>query len=308
MSASVAPVFPSIVRPFQIEGSSVRGRLVRLGATYADVLGGHDYPPPVARLLGETLALSAALSTSLKYDGTFILQTSSNGPVRMLVADVTSDGGVRGYARYRKAELPEESDPDTEVPALLGSGHLAFTVDQGPDTQRYQGIVALEGETMSDVAIAYFRQSEQIETAIVLAADPGTGTGDARAAALLLQRLPKAERRDMDPEEEEESWRNAVVLMNTVTPDEMLDPNTSTNGLLYRLYHEQGVRVFDGRPLHFACRCSREKVARTLASFSPDELKDMKTDEGLIVATCEFCHSEYAFDDAQLAELRRTLS
>jgi molecular chaperone Hsp33 len=302
---SVEPVFPSIVRPFQLEGSNVRGKLVRLGATYAEILAAHEYPPIVAELLGETLALSAALSTSLKYDGTFILQTSSDGPVRMLVADVTSEGGMRAYARYRPEDIIAVPPREGLVPRLLGSGHIAFTVDQGPDTVRYQGITALEGETLSDVAVAYFRQSEQLETEIMLAADPGTGGGTARAAALMLQRLPKPERNTLDPEEDEEAWRNAVVLMKSTTADEMLDPNLSTNGLLYRLYHENGVRVFDGKPLRFSCRCSRDKVARTLASFSAEDLQDMKTDEGLIVATCEFCRAEYRFDDAQLEELRK---
>ena len=174
---SVAPSFPSIVRPFQLEGSNVRGKLVRLGATYAEILAAHDYPPIVAELLGETLALSAALSTSLKYDGTFILQTSSDGPVRMMVADVTSDGGMRAYARYRADEIIAHPPHEGIVPALLGSGHIAFTVDQGPASERYQGITALEGGTLSEVAVAYFRQSEQLETAIMLAADPGAGGG-----------------------------------------------------------------------------------------------------------------------------------
>ena len=283
----------------------MRGKLVRLGATYAEILAAHEYPPVVAELLGETLALSAALSTSLKYDGTFILQTSSDGPVRMLIADVTSAGGMRAYARYRAEDIIAVPPQAGVVPALLGSGHIAFTVDQGPNTERYQGITALEGDTLSDVAVTYFRQSEQLETEIMLAADPGRGGGSARAAALMLQRLPRPEHPAIESEEEEESWRNAVVLMKSITADEMLDPNLSTNGLLYRLYHENGVRVFDGKPLHFACRCSRDKVARTLAAFSVSDLEDMKTDEGLIVATCEFCRAEYAFDEPQLEELRQ---
>jgi molecular chaperone Hsp33 len=303
MTASASPIFPSIVRPFQLEGCDVRGKLVRLGSAYADILAPHDYPSSVARLLGELLALSAALSTSLKYNGTFSIQTTSNGPIRMIMADVQSDGGMRAYARYRAEAL--DDDGDGTVTDLMGSGHIAFTVDQGPDTTRYQGITAIEGESLTDCAAAYFRQSEQLETEIMLFADPG-GTGhDPRAAALMLQRLPRPERPSVDPEEEDENWRNAVVLMKSMTADELLDPNISADGLLYRLYHETGVRVFDGRPLRFHCRCSRERVANTLASFSADDLKDMKTEAGLIVATCEFCGADYTFDDDQLAELRR---
>jgi len=307
MTASASPIFPSIVRPFQLEGCDVRGKLVRLGSAYADILAPHDYPPSVARLLGELLALSAALSTSLKYDGTFTIQTSSDGPIRMIMADVQSDGGMRAYARYRPDAIEGalDDDGDATIGDLLGSGHIAFTVDQGPDTTRYQGITAIEGESLSDCANTYFRQSEQLETEIMLVAEPGGEGHDARAAALMLQRLPRPQRQITDPEEDDEKWRNAVVLMKSMSADELLDSQIPTDNLLYRLYHETGVRVFDGRPLRFHCRCSRERVANTLASFSADDLKDMKTDAGLIVATCEFCGTSYTFDDDQLAELRR---
>jgi molecular chaperone Hsp33 len=303
MTASASPVFPSIVRPFQLEGCDVRGKLVRLGSAYADILAPHDYPSSVARLLGELLALSAALSTSLKYDGTFTIQTSSNGPIRMIMADVQSNGGMRAYARYHADAIDEASD--ATIAELLGSGHIAFTVDQGPDTTRYQGITAIEGESLTDCANTYFRQSEQLETEIMLAAQPGGEGHDARAAALMLQRLPRPERSVVDPEEDDEKWRNAVVLMKSMSAAELLNSDIQTDQLLYRLYHETGVRVFEGRPLRFHCRCSRERVANTLASFSSDDLKDMKTDAGLIVATCEFCRTDYTFDDDQLAELRR---
>jgi len=303
MTASASPIFPSIVRPFQLEGCDVRGKLVRLGSAYADILAPHEYPTPVARILGETLALAAALSTSLKFDGTFTIQTSSDGPIRMVMADVQSEGGMRAYARYHADALPD--DEEAGVPELLGTGHIAFTVDQGPDTTRYQGITALDGETMSDCANIYFHQSEQLETEIVLTADPGGPGRDARAAALMLQRLPRPERAGVDPEEDDEKWRSAIILMKSMTSEELLDPAVSADRLLYRLYHETGVRVFDGRPLRFHCRCSRERVANTLASFSAADLQDMKTDEGLIVATCEFCRTDYTFDDAQLAQLRR---
>lgn len=302
MTASASPIFPSIVRPFQLEGCDVRGKLVRLGVAYGDILAPHDYPPSVARLLGELLALAAALSTSLKFDGTFSIQTSSNGPIRMIMADVQSNGGMRAYARYNADDLDDADD--ATIAELLGSGHIAFTVDQGPDTTRYQGITAIEGESLTDCANTYFRQSEQLETEIMLVAEPSGNGRDARAAALMLQRLPRPERSVVDPEEDDEKWRNAVVLMKSMSADELLDADIPTDQLLYRLYHETGVRVFEGRPLRFHCRCSRDRVANTLASFSADDLKDMKTDAGLIVATCEFCRTDYTFDDDQLAELR----
>jgi molecular chaperone Hsp33 len=299
-------VFPSEVQPFSIEGANVRGRLVRLGQAYADILGSHDYPAEVANLMGELSAMTVSLADSLKYDGLFILQTQSDGPMSMMVVDITSQGTMRGYARYDTEKLADIQG-QTSVPHLMGSGHIAFTVDQGGDMERYQGITALEGASLAECAQSYFRQSEQLETAILLAADPETK----RAAALMIQKMPASgeganQRLNLTPEEDDETWRNAVVLMSSMTTDEMLDPELSSWDLLYRLYHEDGVRIYDNKKLSFQCRCSGEKVAATLASFAPKELTDMKTEEGLIVATCEFCRADYKFDDAALESLRNS--
>jgi molecular chaperone Hsp33 len=301
-------MFPSEVQPFSIEGANVRGRLVRLGQAYADILGSHDYPTEVANLMGELSAMTVSLADSLKYDGLFILQTQSDGPVSMMVVDIASQGTMRGYARYDIDKLADV-EGQTSVPHLMGSGHIAFTVDQGPDMERYQGITALEGASLAECAQSYFRQSEQLETAILLAADPKTKV----AAALMIQKMPASgeganQRLNLTPEEDDESWRNAVVLMSSMTTDEMLDPELSSWDLLYRLYHEDGVRIYDNKQLSFQCRCSGDKVAATLASFAPEELADMKTDEGLIVATCEFCRTDYKFDDAALESLRNSQS
>ena len=292
------------VQPFRIEGANVRGRLARLGPTYQEILRPHDYPLPVARLLGETLALTAALATTVKLeDGVFILQTQGDGPVGMMVADVTSGGDVRGYARYDDSAFAAGADeiPAT-VPHLLGAGHLAFTVDQGAGAERYQGITDIEGATIAECAQSYFRQSEQLETAIMLAAQPSEDDFPPRAAVLMIQRMPGEDRVIMTQDEEEEHWRNAVILMSSLTVEELLDPRINDNQLLYRLYHEKGVRLYESRPMRFHCRCSRDKVERTLAAFPPSELDDMKTDDGFIVATCEFCQSEFKFDDDGLAQ------
>ncbi len=296
--------FPNIIRPFQIEGSDVRGRLVRMGGAFDKVLEQHNYRAPVARLIGETLALAAALASTVKYAGVFNFQAQGSGPVNLVVADVDSEGGLRGYARYDEAAFEAEPKIEQSIPKLMGSGHLAFTVDQGADTDRYQGITPLEGATLSECAQIYFRTSEQLETAILLASDlEGDGS---RAGALLLQRMPDTPDFMRSEEDRDEEWRNAVVLMSSLTPAEVLNPEIPTNGVLYRLYHENGVRVFDSRSIEFRCRCSRDKIARALASFEPDSLADMKTDAGLIVATCEFCHTDYEFDDGQIGQLRGT--
>ncbi len=291
--------FGDFIQPFQIEAPGVRGRLVRLGPALASALKGHGYPPPAARLLAEAVALAAVLASGLKYDGVFTLQIQGDGPISLMVADVTSDGALRGYARVDAARFDDSGGGDAPVPRLLGAGHLAFTVDQGPNTERYQGITPLEGASLTDCAHTYFRQSEQLQTAIVLSATDLRGEAP-RAAALMIQRLPTSLR--IDPESDDD-WRRAVILTSSVTPAELLDPALSVDAVLYRLFHEDGVRVFQRRSLLHRCRCSRERVSRTLASFPREEVAAMADDDGLIRVTCEFCRAEYVFDDVALASL-----
>ena len=295
---------PDILQPFRIEGANIRGRVARLCGSYEGILGTHDYPEPVARILGETIALSAAISTSLKFDGIFYLQTQGDGPIPMLVADVTSAGQMRGYARCKEEAFPLSDNTSPTVPQLLGSGHLAFTLDQGARTDCYQGIVALEGETIAECAQSYFEQSEQLETAIMVVAQPVADDFPPRAAIIMLQKMPGEDRLILTADEEEEHWRNAVILMNSLTTEELLDPRLSLDRLLYRLFHEKGVRLYDKKEISYRCRCAREKLAETLASFSSEELADMKTETGEITATCEFCRTVYAFDDVALDAIR----
>lgn len=288
--------FGDWIQPFQIEALGVRGRLVRLGPAVETVLGRHRYPAAVAGMLAETLALTAVLASAFKYDGVFTLQTQGDGAIGTLIADVTSDGKLRGYARFDSDRLAAARPPASggPVPRLLGAGHLAFTVDQGPDMDRYQGIAELQGATLADCLHAYFRTSEQLQTAIGTAVSP-----QSRAAALMVQRLPAA-KNVLDSAEDD--WRRAVILMSTVTEAEMLDPGLADADLLYRLFHEDGVRLFRPRPLRHGCRCSRDKVAATLGSFARAEVEDM-AENGTVTVTCEFCKEDYVFDEAALAEL-----
>ncbi len=299
-----------LIQPYQIERFALRGRLVRLGAVADTILTQHDYPAPVAALLGETLALAAVLAGALKYKGVFTLQTKGDGPVSMLVADVTSEGNMRGYAQFDAARLGAALDGPVEgpVPRLLGGGHLAFTVDQGPETERYQGIVDLTGATMAECAHHYFRQSEQLETAILLGCERvEETTGEApswRAAGITLQRMPVSGGGGLpfDEDDEEDGWRRSLALMATVRGDELLGPAPGPHDLLYRLYHEDGVRVFSPRRLAAHCRCGREGVAATLTALPRDELADMKIG-GNVVVTCQFCNVDYVFDDSQIDAL-----
>jgi len=303
MSETVPQQFGDLVQPFQIEALGIRGRLVRLSDSLDTAIKAHGYPPAVVGLLAETMTLAVTLSAALKYEGVFILQTEGDGPVKMLVADVTSEGGLRGYARFDEEQVAvAQGNVGGEVPRLLGAGHLAFTVDQGPDTERYQGITELVGATIAECAQAYFRQSEQMETAISLCAAPIKAGESPRAAALVVQRLPSGEEGTIARDDDDEAWRRAVVLMSSITAGELLDPSLTPSEILYRLYHEDGVRVYRQKTIEHSCRCSRERVARTLASFPRDEI-DAMSEGGQVAVTCEFCMAEYVFDDGQLDDL-----
>ena len=303
-----------LVLPFRLGRVATRGRLVRLGPAVDQMLSQHDYPAPVSQLLGELLALGAVLSSTLKYDGFFTLQTRSEGAVRLMVADITSSGEMRGYANidadaYAEA-VAQAAGESPSVPRLLGGGHLAFTVDQGPDMERYQAIVALEGESLAACAHNYFQQSEQIDTGIMLTCDQVGGNW--RAGALMLQRMPtdggNAEDEegfgmamDMpgDTDGDDEDWHRAIILMSSVTPAEMLDPTLPATDLAYRLFHEEHVRGYSAREMRFGCRCSRARITRTLQGLPQAEMSDMLED-GKIEVRCQFCNSSETFDEQAL--------
>lgn len=296
-----------LIQPFQIDTSGLRGRLVRLGPAVDAVLGRHDYPPSVARMLGEALALAAALAGGLKYDGVFTLQTKGDGAIAMMVADVTSAGDLRGYAQFdaeRLARATAAGDVERSVPRLMGAGYLAFTVDQGAHTERYQGIVELLGATLADCVHHYFQQSEQIGTAVKLASAPGPAGW--RAAALMLQQMPTEGGLVVDPAPEtdrSEFWRRAVTLMGSSTTAELLDAELAPERLLYRLFHEDGVRIWPAQALHERCRCTVGRVETVLRAMTPAEIDDMTVDSAVTV-TCQFCNTVRRYDEAALRAIR----
>ncbi len=294
-------VIPRGVVPFFLPRRPVRGRLVRLGALAHALLTRHDNHPIVTRLTGQALALAAGLSTALKFRGTFSLQAKGNGPVDMLLADCTDTGELRGYARADGALLDGllGRDPDPAADALLGSGYLAFTVDQGGAQNRHQGIVAIEGASLASMALHYFETSEQLRCQIHLACaytDAGW-----RAGALILERVAGAGGIDpvLDAEAQEESWRTATALAATVTEAELLDDDLPAERLLYRLFHTEGVAVDRARALSYGCRCSRARLSGILQGFSDADLDHMAVD-GTIVMTCEFCHYDFRFARADM--------
>ena len=285
-----------LAAPFQIENQPVRGRLVRLGPAVDEILTRHDYPTAVANLLGETCALAALVGNSLKFEGRLIVQAQGDGPVSYVVADYDTEGSLRGYCRYdaeRLAALQAEAgfgSPGAQ--ALLGKGVFIMTIDQGPDTERYQGVTPIEGETLAFCAERYFAQSEQTPTRVRLAvgqSDDGAGP-KWRAGGILLQNIAEDDARG----ETAEAWREAQFLFETVGEDELIDPTLTPETLLYRLFHEQGVRLFSAQPLKAFCRCNEDRILTVLQSFGAAERAGMVEPDGRIHVTCEYCSRVYA--------------
>lgn len=290
-------VVPRGVQPFHLRDKPVRGRLVRLGPLADALLSRHDNHPGVTALAGQALALTAGLAAALKFRGSFSLQAKGDGPVPMLLADCTDGGALRGYARAdaeRLAPLVADAAAPSAA-ALLGKGYLAFTCDQGPDMERYQGIVGIEGETLTEMTAAYFRTSEQLVTHVHLACTK-TDAGW-RAAALILERVAGAGgiAQDMNEEEQAEAWRTAVALAATLTDAELLDDALPGDRLLHRLFALEGLALGRARALSYGCRCSRARLAGVLAGFGPEDLDHM-AEEGVITMTCEFCNVGFRFD------------
>ncbi len=304
------------VIPFAVEPLDVRGRVIRLGAELDRILAPHNYPPEVARLVGEACALTALLGTSLKFEGRFQLQTKSDGIVDMLVVDFDAPDKIRALARYNgeALEIARRAGAAT-TRDLLGRGHLAFTIDQGSHQSRYQGVVALEGQGLEEAAHQYFRQSEQIPTLVRLAVAEMFSGQDTqphwRAGGLMVQFLPvspeRQRMRDFDPGDapegttqpqfvEDEAWTEARTLAATAEDHELVDPMLSGERLLYRLFHERGVKVFDTLRVRHECRCSRERIESMLRRFTPQERTDMIGEDGLIGVTCEFCNVKRTFE------------
>jgi molecular chaperone Hsp33 len=297
IGAALAPdseLTTDLVQPFQLELANVRGRALRLCRVLDDVLGRHDYPRALEQVVAEAIAATVLLASLLKYDGVFTFQAKGDGPVSLLVVDVTTQGDVRAYARFdsdRMAALEAGG-----AGSLLGKGYLAFTVDQGDKSEGYQGIVALTGDALSDSVAHYFEQSEQLPTTARLAARRYPDGW--RAGAILIQRLPEddAGRIVKPPVEEEEDWSRANILLNTVADVELLDRTLHLNNLIFRLFHEEQIRVFTPSAVQRGCRCSAERVEQVLRSIPAEELDDLKVD-GAIVVTCEFCGTEYRSRD-----------
>ena len=294
-----------IIVPFQVGETAVRGRLVRLGPAIDEILQRHDFPLPLKQLIGETAALVAMLGAALKFEGKLILQAQGDGPVSMIVADYTVGGALRATAKIQDGQ--DETVGTAQGPELhflLRKGHMVMTIDQGADMERYQGVVPLEGPTIAKATVSYFAQSEQIPTAIELAVGRITdenGKETWRAGGIMAQFMAaEGGNRERGQEiimedDDREAWNRAAILLETVKADELLDPMVPPEQLLYRLYHEDGVRVFDPSPAHFGCTCNREKIAAVLSQYTRADIDDM-IEDGAIEVTCDFCRTAYRFE------------
>ena len=299
MSRQAAPSFrDDYARPYRLAGSTLRGRLVRLGPALDAMLSRHAYPDTVSHAVGEAAALSAALAQSLDFNGIFTLQISGDGPIGTLVADVDSSGLMRGYAGFDAARLP---GPDEGATAPFGNGHLAFTVDRTDAGERYQGIVGLDGEGLADCALRYFGRSEQIPTRLALAC--GRRDGAWRAGALLLQRMPDLPE-TAAPSETAELWERLGRYFGTIGAGELLDPMLPADAFLIRLFHADGLRVDPGSPLREGCRCGgRVRMEMVLGSMSAATLEEMRRPDGTLDMTCRFCSRSELFTREDIAAI-----
>lgn len=289
-----------IIAPFSLDNAPVRGRIARIAEGALDpILHRHDYPRPVALLLGEALTLTALVGSLLKADGRLVIQAQGEGPVSLLVAEHI-DGGVRGYARLTEGAAEKLAGAHRMAPAeLLGAGSLILTLDLGEYTAPFQGVVALEGATLAQCAENYFRVSEQTDTGIRLAVGEivnGDGASQWRAGGILMQRLASDQARG----DTEEDWSRASILFNTLTDEELIDPALPADRLLYRLFHEEGVRMGDVAQLDDRCTCSEERLTNVMKTFPKEEIVELIEPDGKLHARCQFCAREYLIDPAKV--------
>ena len=288
-----------LVAAFAVEQHPARGRLVRLGAVIDDILSRHAYPEPVANLLGEACALAALVGASLKFEGRLIVQAQGDGPVQYVVADYDTSGALRGYCRFDAERVAAVSGGFARPGAktLLGDGLFVMTLDPADLKERQQGIVAIEGETLALCAEQYFGQSEQTPTRVKLAvAELQNANGRSwRAGGAILQNIAGDDARG----DTAEAWEHCRILFDTIGEDELTDPTIAPETLLYRLFHEDGVRLFPAKPIAARCRCDTDRILGMLRTFAPDERADMLED-GRIVVTCEYCSRRYDVDPAEV--------
>lgn len=293
---------------FHIDNGAFLGRIVRLDEVLNTILGKHQYPNQVSAVLAECTSLGILLSSTIKYNGLFTLQIQSKGQISMVAVDVTTDGKIRACANFDEEkikiakELRKTEDILEAAPHYLGEGNLAFTVDQGPDTQLYQGIVELRGKTMTECALRYFKQSEQIDTYLQLYLQaPKNKTEGWKSAGVLLQKMPEIGGKVSEDTDIDELWNEAQIFMQSLKPEEIFDDKLPSEELLHRLYHANNLVVSNTKDYKFGCRCSRDKLLNTLRTFSREDI-DAMIENNKITATCGFCAECYSFEPGEISK------
>lgn len=303
MNKKSHPLLEDTCLPFQIEGQDIKGRIVRLGHSVNEILSSHNYPNHISKLMGEVLAFTVLIGSLMKYDGILTTQMKGDGPFRVLISDFHKEnkklnGNIRGYASFD--DIMKEGD---SLQNMFGEdAYLAITIDQGSFMERYQGIVKLEGDTITHAAEEYFRSSEQLPTKIILACDQDEH-GIWQACAIMIQHYARSAEGEYvrDETKTKEDWNNSSILLNTIKKVELLDKKLSLQNLLIRLYNEAGVRVFDHTEVTANCRCSEDKIRTVLSSLDLKELKDVSED-GTVTVTCDFCKIDHKFELSKLID------
>jgi molecular chaperone Hsp33 len=298
--------FTDFIQPFLIDHSAIRGRLVRLEGVLDTILKAHAYPTEVSLLLAEQIVLAALLSATLSDEGILTVQAKGDGPVRFIVVDVMAGGVMRGYAEVRKGAFATKGKSRAKkatLPEVMGKGYLAVTYDPGPKGQRYQGIVELKGDTLSEAFEGYFERSQQGEVKLhVSVRKPGRTHKHWAGGGMIIERMPLegGTESEFTPEEQNDLWKRTGLFMRTLKDDEMLDSEVTPQNLLYRLFNEDGVWVYKLQPVKAGCRCSRERVETVLQSLPPEELRATLDDEGKLSIHCQFCNKRELFTRADI--------
>ena len=301
---------------FFLENGAFTGRFVRLNQVLEAILGKHNYPLNVSSALAETTALAALCASMLKFEGLFTLQIQGNGPVSLLVVDVTSEGKIRSCAKFdaqklkQAKQLRKTQDVVESVAHLVGGGYMALTVDEQKGAKPYQGIIDLKGKTLTELALRYFKNSEQIDTALKLFVKTPQGESQSfLAGGILLQKVPLKGGKDAELNEDASSriWEDITAFTNSLKPDEVFDANLSSTEILHRLFHANNLQISGTKNFSFGCRCNREKLLSALSSFEPKDIKEMTLENGNIEATCNFCSQKYVFTPDELSNFQKNL-
>ncbi|MFK7891569.1 MAG: Hsp33 family molecular chaperone HslO [Granulosicoccus sp.] len=279
-----------IQQKFLIDSCDVRGQMVKLCDTWREAVARVDYPESVRQILGEAFVATTLLASTIKFDGRMTLQVRGEGPVHLLVVQISNNGQLRGLARW-------QAEPaDSSLPSAFGAdSRMSITIEAKKQGQQYQGIVPLEGESLSEALQLYFNTSEQLPTRLHLA------VSDDIAAGMLIQKLPVEERTAHD----EDGWQRAKLLSATISPGELCREDPMT--LLHRMFHEEQVRVFDSETIVFHCSCSRERTSGMLLGLGEEEVNSIVQEQGKVEITCEFCDSVYLYDAVDASALFKTL-